>query len=187
MTSFDNFSPSHTKLVLGFEEALKQDEMHILGDCKIATLSPLKFRVLTDPNKPRKIQKDGKAVFSVGGVELYSGDAKITNPLEQNIALFLMLYGEWPSESEKAEIENNQLIAFDFVSEPEETHPESEVPFVIIGTLSGMVSRRFNSMVFSDEGKLERLSPKTSDIGNLIPEDYKGEVLPLWRFVVKPQ
>ena len=133
------------------------------------------------------MNKYGKAVFSIGGLEIYCGDTKITEPLEQNIALFLMLFGDWQSEEGKAETEGNQLIAFDFISQPEETRPESEVPFVIIGTLSGMISRWFNSMVFSKEGKLERISPKNSDIGIHIPEDYKGVALPLWRLVTQPR
>jgi hypothetical protein len=57
----------------------------------------------------------------------------------------------------------------------------------MIGTMSSIISRRFNSITVSDEG-IKRLSPKSleSDLGISIPEDYKGDVLPLWRFVLQP-
>lgn len=188
LVPLDRLTCADNNCSLGFEQALKYNEMYLLGDYRIATLPPLRFRIVTNPDKPRKVHKDGKAIFTIGGLELYCDDAKITKPLERNIALFLMLYGEWASESEKAEAEvvDNELIAFEFVSQPE--NPVPEQPFQMIGSLSGMISRRFNSMVFSNEGKLERIDPDTkgSNIGIQIPEDYKGEALPLWRFIIQP-
>jgi hypothetical protein len=58
--------------------------------------------------------------------------------------------------------------------------------FETIGNMSGMVSRRFNTMT-ANKGEVERLSPQTdiSDLGIQIPTDYQGEVLHLWRFILQ--
>jgi len=62
-----------------------------------------------------------------------------------------------------------------------------EQTFEMIGNMSGMISRRFNSMT-SNEGSIGRISPQTniSDLGIQIPNDYQGEVLHLSRFIVQP-
>jgi hypothetical protein len=185
LVSFDRVKCDGNKCYLSLEDAIKFNEMATLGDYRIATLPPLKFRVITDPAHPRTVNKNGEAFFRIGGIELYCGDNHITVPREQSIALFLMLYGEWPSEEGEAHIENGELIHLDFVSQPEETHPEQV--FEMIGSVSGMISRRFDSMT-AREGEIERLSPRTdiTDLGIQIPDDYQGEVLHLWRFILQP-
>jgi hypothetical protein len=173
------------KCSISLEDAFKFNEMASLGDYTLATLPPLKFRVVTDPKHPRAVNEKGEAIFTVGGIEMYCGNNHITVPREQSIALFLMLYGEWPSEGGRAIIENGELISFDFVSQPVERHPEQD--FQMIGSMSGMISRRFNNMT-APEGEIERLSPKTesSSLGLQIPDDFQGEVLHLWRFIQQP-
>jgi len=185
LVSFDRVKCEGSKCLLSLEDALKYNEMATLGDYRIATLPPLKFRVITDPAHPRAVSENGEVIFTIGGIELYCEENRITVPREQSIALFLMLYGEWPSEGGEARIENGELISFDFVSQPEETHPEQG--FEMVGSMSGMISRRFNTMT-AREGEIERLSPQTdiSNLGIQIPDDYQGEVLHLWRFIQQP-
>ena len=160
---------------------MKHNQMSILGDYMVGTVPPLRFRVLTDPTRPRHIDEDGQVVFAIGGIELYCGDTRITKPLEQRIALFLMMYGDWPSEDGETQIKDNELIAFEFVARP--IAPDVQQGFQFIGSMSGMISRRFDSLT-AEEGAIERLSPSTerSDLGITIPEDYEGQALPLWRF-----
>lgn len=173
-----------SKCSLSLEDALKYNEMAMLGDYTLATLPPLIFRIITDPTQPRTINEKGEGVFTIGGIELYYQDNLITVPQEQSIALFLMLYGKWPSEGGEARIETGELISFDFISQPEETHPEQG--FEMIGSMSEMISRRFNTMT-AREGEIEHLGPQTdiSDLGIQIPDDYQGEVLHLWRFIIQ--
>jgi hypothetical protein len=184
LISFDNIKCKGNKCSLPFYNAMKQNEMALLGDCILATLPPLKFRVITDPAHPRSVKENGETAFRIGGIELYCDDKKIIQPREQSIALFLMLYGEWASSGGEAHIENNELIYFDLVSQPIETNDEQ--PFETIGNMSGMVSRRFNAMTVNN-GEIERLSPQTdiSNLGIQIPSDYQGEVLHLWRFILQ--
>lgn len=184
LAGIDVIECNGSKCTLTFERAFKNNEMSVLGDYSIATTPPLKFRVITDPAHPRTVEEDGKVIFTIGGIELLCGDNQITASPEQNIALFLMLYGDWPSEGGETHIDGGELISFDIVSHPIEASPEQG--FDTIGIMSGMISRRFN-MLTTGEGEIERLSPQTdiSDLGLRIPNDYQGEVLHLWRFIQK--
>jgi hypothetical protein len=190
LISFDTIKCNGKKCSLSFEEAMKHNEMAMLGDFILATLYPLKFRVFTDPAHPRTVKENGEAIFRIGRLELYCGENRIDVPREQSIALFLMLYGEWGSSGGEAHIENKELIYFDFVSQPAQTNDKrtmnDEQIFETIGNMSGMVSRRFNTMT-ANKGEVERLSPQTdiSDLGIQIPTDYQGEVLHLWRFILQ--
>jgi hypothetical protein len=111
------------KCFLGFEEALRSNHMSLLGDFMLATLPPLRFRILTDSSKPRIVKDNGTAIFSIGGIKILSDDQIIQDPLEQRIAFFLMLYGDWPSELGEANVEEGELIHFDFLSKPVEPAP----------------------------------------------------------------
>jgi hypothetical protein len=181
LTPIDNLECEDSKCTLSLEEAMKCNQMSILGDYMVGTVPPLRFRVTTDSTRPRHIGEDGQVVFVIGGIELYCRDTRVTKPLEQRIALFLMMYGDWPGEEGETEIKNDELIEFEFVFEPIE--PDVQQGFQFIGSISGMISRRFDSLT-SEEGAIERLSPGTerSNLGITIPEDYQGEALPLWRF-----
>jgi len=185
LISLDKIKCNGSKCSLSFEDAMKSNEMATLGDFTLATLPPLRFRVITDPAYTRAVSENGEAMFRINGVELYCNDKRINVSHEQNIAFFLMLYGEWGSSEGAAQIENNEIIYLDFTSQPTEIHDEQS--FEMIGNMSGMISRRYNSMT-SNESGVERISPKTdiSDLGIQIPSDYQGEVLHLLRFTLQP-
>ena len=185
LISFDKVKCNGNRCSLSLEDALKYNEMVILGDFTLATLPPLTLRVLTDPTETRVIRENGEATFRIGAVEMYCNNKLINDRREQDIAFFLMLYGEWSSSEGEANIENNEIIHLDFTSSPAQVHEEQT--FEMIGNMSGMISRRFNSMT-SNEGSIGRISPQTniSDLGIQIPNDYQGEVLHLSRFIVQP-
>lgn len=97
-----------------------------------------------------------------------------------------MLYGRWNVDEAEAEIADNQLVAIRYAAEPEEPHPGQGFEF--LGSMSEMISRNFLALTSSDEGSVERFSPKSESISLslMIPEDYKGTALPLWRFTLQP-
>ncbi|MFZ2171091.1 MAG: hypothetical protein WAW61_15820 [Methylococcaceae bacterium] len=185
LVTLDRIKCNGNKCSLSFEDAMKSNEMAILGDFTLATLPPLKLRIITDPSHTRTVSENGKAIFRIDGVELYCNDNLISDPQEKDIAFFLMLYGEWNSSEGAAHIEENEIIHLDFTSQPIETHDEQI--FEMIGNMSGIISRRYNSMTSNEYG-IERISPKTdiSNLGIKIPDDYQGKVLHLWRFTLHP-
>jgi len=172
--------------VLNMLDAMKINEMADLGDLQVATTPPLTWRVLTDPTQPRKVDSSGEVVFAIGDFEFYCGNRRIEDEQERNLAFYFMLYGDWEEEGEpEAYIENGNLIHFDFVvSHPAPTGGQQ---FEILGSLSGMISRRFKDLT-APEATIERLVPSAEpgSLGIVIPKDYKGERLPLWRFTLKP-
>jgi hypothetical protein len=65
---------------------------------------------------------------------------------------------------------------------------ESEIAeFELIGFLSQKLSRQFNDMT-APEGPVKLLTPKREPdtLGIVIPPDFRGKVLRLWRFVLLP-
>jgi hypothetical protein len=152
----------------------------------VATTPPLTCRILTDPTKPHRVDASGKVEVTIGKVEFYCGNRRIEDKQEQDLAFYFMLYGNWVEEGEpEAYIENGNLIHFDFVVRHSE--PTVGQQFEIMGSLSGMISRRFKDST-APEATIQRLVPSAEpgSLGILIPEDYKGKRLPLWRFILKP-
>ena len=158
----------------------------MLGDCMIGTTPPLSLKILSDPHKPRAIDRSGKFKFTIGEFELYCGDNLIQDGLEQQVAWFLINYGSWPIQDLPCEVEEEQLISTGFFVAPEEQSNPNE-NFEIIGHLSQMISQQFNDMTIQ-EGEIRLLCPSNNPdtFGVFIPPDFRGTALPLWRFEIHP-
>ena len=171
------------KYILPFVEANKYNEMSLLGDLSVATTPPLVLRLVADTLKPRRIESDGTVGFTIAGLEFYCNNKQITDSFEKSLAFYFMLYGRWSVSEGEAEIVDEQLVAVRYTAEPEETDPEQGFDF--LGSMSEMISKNFNRLTAPD-GSIERLSPKSENIflGLMIPNDYKSEILPLWRFIL---
>ncbi len=185
LLSADRFKKQGDHYTMTFLEAIKMNEMGTIGDTLIGTIPPLKLCFVTDRSKPRTIGGDGNVSFTIGSVELYCGVKQIAEQKEKNIAFYLMLYGDWPMNEPKPIIKNNELLAIEFTAKPTEVTPGQSFEFV--GSLSGMLSRRYNELT-APKGQVEKLSPhvEPGELGVVIPKDYKGKQLPLWRIVQQP-
>jgi hypothetical protein len=174
-----------TAYITTFIDAYKQNQMGELGDVTIGTTPPLALRFLTDPGKPRRLAENGEVKFTIGGVELFCGGENIAERHEESIAFYLMLYGDWLMGEPEVTIENDELIAIDFVAKPIEETPGQG--FEMVGSMSGMISRRYTELT-APSWQIEKLALKTDPgaLGIDIPSDYKGKHLPLWRFIQKP-
>jgi hypothetical protein len=177
------FAQEGRRRVLPFLEAMQANEMSILGDVHIGTKFPLCLRLLADKNKPRSVSTKCEAPFTIGAVELYCAGNTISDPIEQRIALFLMLYGDWPSAQPRIEIVDGLVEFMEYTLRPEE---DSGQGFEIIGTLSGMFSVFYRAAT-ADQDKIVQLHLNVEPglLGCLIPPDHKGGALPLWRLIVK--
>lgn len=169
---------------LSMPDAIKGNEMSLLGDAWIGTTPPLTLKVLTDTTQPRFVDEKGKVKFTIGSVELYCGDTRIDDDKEMSLAFYFMLFGDWYEKS-PAEIEGNQLISLSFIFEPPER--TTEQGFDMIGSLSGMVSRHF-SAVTAPEGDVIKLSPRQEPefFRIELPSNCKGKYLKLWCFRLMP-
>jgi hypothetical protein len=174
------------KRVLSLEAAFKRNEMEVLGDCLIGTVPPLSIKVFTNPDEPRSVADDGMATFTIHRIALYAAGTEIVDPLEQEIAWFLMNHGRWTETEAPAEVEHGDLVSFEFQLTPRENeNPEQE--FVGVGWLSQMVSTQYRELTVAD-GKVATLSPNMhpAALGVVIPIEYKGTAVRLWRFRLQP-
>lgn len=173
------------KSELHLPDAIKWNELNTLGDSMIGTIPPLALRLHADPLKPRTVSDSGEAPFTIGRVSLHSGDEEITDETEKKLAWFLMLNGRWTNLQQTAKIDDSQLEYMELSVSPEETTEKQG--FEIVGTMSQMISKQYLRAT-SDEGTIKSFAPKVeaNQLGVVIPPDYKGEALPLWRFLMQP-
>lgn len=167
-------------------DALRSNQMSLLGDRLIGTTPRLGFRLFSDPGKPRGVDDEGLVNFTIGHAELFCGESVIDDPKEQEIAWMLMNYGDWPVTECPAEVREGEFISASLITAPlERANPHEN--FEIIGTLSTMIARQYNEIT-APSGVVERLSTTRdpTSMEALIPHNYRGSKLPLWRFTVRP-
>lgn len=171
---------------LPFPIALARNEMSNLGDEMIGTAPPLSLRIHADPNRSSKIDGDCKARFYIRNVEILADGCVLKNQIEKQIALFLMRYGTWDDYHQLATFsDENHLDFIDFSVSPREG--KTEDCWNMVGSLSGMISNQYLEFT-THEGIVKRLTPveQPRSLGLIIPPDFRGEVLNLWRFTLIP-
>lgn len=183
----EDFKRDGAKATIAFTTAMEQNQMIALGDYVIGTTSPLAMRIYPDKMHPHSISNN-IAEFVIGSIELLCNNTPIADENEQRIAFALMLYGNWQENNIviPAPDSENEIEYIEFSFSPMEY--DDQQGFCMIDTLSTIISRQYGQLTAPD-GKVERLSPNIAPgmLGFVIPEEYKGIALPLWRFHVKPK
>ncbi len=170
--------------VLSMRNAFMADEMAILGDRWIGAKFPLTLRLVVDESKPRSVGVDGRVEFTIGDVHVLCADRLVTDEVERRIALFLMLYGEWEHEGPRARIIDGQLQSIDHQVRPARDHGQG---FEVIGSMSSMHSSFHRQATAGEQGMTQlRMAIAPGALGNMIPDGYRGDALPLWIFEMKP-
>jgi hypothetical protein len=194
------FSLTGSQQRLSIQDAMKANEMHLLGDGMLATEPPLTFSAIMDRGKERVVEQlpDGEETraFTIGGVELLSAGRVITDPDEQKLAWFLMLHGGWPQTEEPRFDDQGRLVRLDYISAPETPDEGAarqieEQGFAFFGTLSTLYTLRFLDATTTEEGDIRALreEPEPALLAQLVPDDYWGRpdhVLRIWRFRLYP-
>lgn len=165
--------------------ALAKNEMHLLGDISIATEPDLVFEIFPDHTKELSVSDENIASFTIGKVKIYCNEREVTDRFEMNTAFHLMRYGEWVCPGSEAIFSNDHLESIKYTFSPHDYDNFKRQGFDFIGTLSSLVTAAFNEQTVLDSHVrsvdiLHRLFTVT------IPDDYKGEGLPLWRFSMQP-
>lgn len=174
------------KACLEFTKALRANYMSMfLGDVMIGTTPPLTFRVNCDLSKERVVGPDGLTHFTIASVDLLCAGKNLDQPIERMIAWYLLYYGGWNCNGWEAVVENGELVATELNCIPEE--PVQEQNFQFVGSLSSMMSRHYDTLTIRN-GKVakHRAEGSSDQLGVVIPIDYKGDSLPLWRFLLQP-
>ena len=175
------------KLTIDMFKAVMVNELAALGDRTIGTKPPLKLRFVADPSKPRSVGADGETPFTIGDVEMFSGQDRITDLVEREIAGIFMQYGDWECSEAIPILSGNELDAIEFTWSPREPANEGQ-GFEMIGTLSSMFSRYYAEQTLGDEGVIQTEAAVVPGwFVPLVKADYKGQALPLWRFILQPR
>lgn len=164
-------------------DALPRNRMALLGDHMIGTVPPLSLRLLSAPEDDQATGAPDLHLFTTRAVELRCGYQLIDDPLEQRIAFFVMLNGDWEVTQSPAELEAGRLAAVTFEVAPRERANPTDA-FEFVGRLSDMISRQFDAATVKD-GEIISIAPgvEPEHFGVAIPKDYQGSVLRLWRMV----
>lgn len=171
-----------------FQAAMERNLSAKLGDRLLGTISPLSCTVYTDPEKERSV-KDGIASFTIKAVEFRANGKLITDDHEKALANYLMLYSRWRKADENVVVAGDVVERIDFELRPApEQVPDSEQPFVMLGTLAGMVSAAFDAATV-EQGRVMRLTPliEPAQLGCTVDDGYRGDVLQLWILIMRPK
>jgi Holliday junction resolvase len=184
LVSPDWFVFENGKYVLDLGKAMAMSEMAKLGDFMIGTKPPLVLRLVMDDAKTSKIDANNQCLFTIGDVQIFSGGELIVDKIEKDIAFQLILSGQW-QEEDRAKIENDKVAYIEYEYTPLEINEAQG--FNLVGFLSSVISEKYNAAT-ARNGEVERLSPQQGpeQFQVYIPEDYKGNVLHLWRLVIQP-
>ena len=180
----DYFDTSDEYIQLSLENAMIRNEMSLIGDYLIGTVPPLSLRIYADPFHDSSMDDEGIVNFKIKRVCMCADNKEIINGNEEHIAWILMLYGNWTNIQKPARIENKKLIYFDIEVYPECNDDNND--FQLMGSISEIISRGYIEMT-AKEKLITRLMPNTQPVNfkEIIPHDYHGTVLRLWRFVQK--
>jgi Holliday junction resolvase len=165
-------------------ETAKNDQKQLLGDRLIGISKPLIFRIYTDPSYSRKVDEKGHCQFRIEKVALMAAGREIEDKMEQRLAWYFFLYGAWTDVEQPANIVDGELLWIDM--EPIREDPNPDQNFLMIGSLSEMICRQFNSAT-TNKGKVTRLMPdkKPDKFGIQIPAGFKGDALGVWQFALQ--
>ncbi len=181
---FEPDGPDH--LTLSLPDAMKANEMGRIGDRHPGTEWPIGLVFYSDPAKPRRVNADGVAPFTIRSAEYVVAGRVVTAPAEQRIVQRLMFYGGW-AEEESPELVDGELISISFLFSPEEPPPDQQ-QFALHRPLSSIYSAMFNAATVDEQGEITalRLDIDPGALAALIPDDYEGETLRIWRFHQHP-
>ncbi|MHB8276822.1 MAG: hypothetical protein ACYDIA_04095 [Candidatus Humimicrobiaceae bacterium] len=187
LVSPDDFNRNGKKAIISLSTALKRNQMSTLGDVMIGTIPPLSIHIYPDKQNPHNILENDKAEFTISKVEMLCKNKPITVESEQRIEFALMRFGNWAESTMIITAPNSEkeIEYIEFSYFPQEY--DNEQVFCMIDPLSTIISRQYGQLTAPD-GKVERLTPDIAPgmLGFVIPENYKGMVLPLWRFHIVP-
>ncbi|MEA4898473.1 MAG: hypothetical protein VB115_09530 [Christensenellaceae bacterium] len=170
-------------------DAIKNNEMCTLGDVAIGAIPPLRLIIYPDKSLDRSVGKDGEVAIRISDVKVFCNEDEIVDEFERRIAVMLIMFGNW-EEVNEAKMRDNQLEYFELIYKPEvaiDDQDEYDQNFDIIGFMSSIISRQYK-MLTAPHGLIEKIAPPNSVgmLGFIVPEDYHGKQLPLWRLHIQP-
>lgn len=173
------------RYVIDFINAMAKNEMSLLGDRTIGTEPNLSIELLADRSKEAKVNESGEAKFIIGGVKIYSNSREVTDFLEKSIAFYLIRFGTWNEHDAEGIFDEDEFLGVRFTYSPD--FPPEEQKFSMIGELSSMVSASYGEQTVYERSVIAldtNMEPSVFAVE--IPDQYKGNELPLWQLIIQP-
>lgn len=183
----ESFEATESHLEVDLITALARSEMAILGDMMVATTPDIEVVLESDADSERGISDDGKVRFRLGRLRFYCNGEELSDPVERKLAFYFVRYSKWIEKDSKAVVEGNDLVALSFTYGPDPDVASDGQPMQMLGSISSMISRAFAELT-TEEGRVTAITATNefNELGVVIPEEYKGKGLPLWRFTAIP-
>jgi len=184
LLSPDAFKKKGNRYAVEFTDALKQNEMLTLGDQWLSTTPPIDLYLVSDPAKPALLNNaTGETNFIIKKVLCYCAGKLVSGEKEKELINIFALYSSWVETSVEPVLVGERLIGIRYRFEPGGDE-YSENGFDHLGQISAMISNMYKMITESSNGEVIAVDTtrEAKSFSILIPEDYKSEELPLWRF-----
>ncbi len=96
LVDITHFDSNGKDYFITLPEAMKRNEMNLLGDKMVGTKPPLSLRLYADKTKPRSVDKNGQVHFTIGKAAILADGQEITDVFERN--RLITVFGE-PKEN----------------------------------------------------------------------------------------
>lgn len=182
----DSLLPSGSShLAVELPEAMKANHMGSLGDRIIGTDWPLGMVLYSDPAKKSRLDNN-EVEFTIDRVDFTVAGQTVHRPEEQEFVFRLILHGGW-NEHEPVASQEGDVIAVRVLFSPEE-EPDGGARPALHDPLSSIYSSMFNQATMDQDGEITgvRIKIDPGALGALIPDDYEGETLHIWRLHQQP-
>lgn len=170
---------------LGYGQMFKLSDMGLLGDMLLATVPPLEFIIEADLEGSTPVVDD-EAILKFGAIDMFAAGKRIVDADERGLALFLMMYGDWP-ENEHVTVDEDRMVRrIGYRFEPvQDDHPEQL--FKMVGSLSSMATRIYRHETRLDDDSIAKVSTELEPgmFTDLLSGARKGDALRLWRFILR--
>lgn len=181
----EDFETPKGTINLRFPDALQRTITGAFGDRMVGVVPPLVCRIHAKPGCPSTINEANVAHFIIGALSFYSDGREILSELERQVAFYLVFHSRWGGHTPVANMDGDRVDSVDLIAQPAERNEEQE--FEMIGSTAGMVSSHFEWLTTAD-ARIVRLTPQISpgDMAPAFDETYRGEVLRMWLFNIRP-
>ncbi|MCH7394158.1 hypothetical protein MMP66_07675 [Acinetobacter dispersus] len=183
LVHIDDFDKKNNEYVLSIKKAVVRNKFDELGDCKIATYSPLELHLKVNGNKIEETEEYTNFNVTVIGVSLKCKNIEINDETGKNIAYKLIWHGDWDDEKVNYIYDNSgDLTDIKLVYYPRGYDETEANNFHVITELSVLLIKSFNKKT-TDNRKLKQLSYSgiPLDLNKVIPINYTSNELPILR------
>jgi hypothetical protein len=164
-----------TKYEIRAATAMKHDMLPRFGDAMVGVEPPLRLTYTVSRAEQPPVP-GGTPTLRIDDIQVAAGGVDLTDSQEREIALFFLLFGDWPVETSHIHDDDGGLLGIEIISTPSEEVLEQvgRQGFAVVGSLSSMYAARYNALTLGPDGDVRELrdEPDPGQLSGLVPGDY---------------